>query len=48
MVDDTTRLLGLDGLAVARAVDGPDGLIAYSVTADEQVRGRRGRKGNRE
>jgi transposase len=38
MVDDTTRLLGLAGLAVTGVDDGPDGLVVRLATADEQAR----------
>uniref|UniRef100_UPI0029C9B07D ISL3 family transposase n=1 Tax=Micromonospora sp. RTP1Z1 TaxID=2994043 RepID=UPI0029C9B07D len=38
MVEDTTRLLGLDGLAVVRVDDGVDGPVVHLVTADEQAR----------
>ena len=38
MVNDTTRLLGLDGLAVVGVADGPDGPVVDLVTADEQAR----------
>jgi transposase len=38
MVNDTTRLLGLDGLAVTAVADGPDGPVVDLVTADEQAR----------
>src|SRR5947207_460055 len=37
VVNDTTRLLGLDGLAVAGVADDPDGLVVHVVTADEQA-----------
>lgn len=40
MVNDTTRLLGLAGLAVVRVDDGAhDGPVVHLVTADEQARG---------
>ena len=35
VVNDTTRLLGLDGLAVVGVEDGPAGLVVQVVTADE-------------
>jgi transposase len=38
MVDDTSRLLGLDGLAVVGVNDGPDGPVVHLVTADEDAR----------
>jgi len=38
MDDATTRLLGLDGLAVAGVDDGTDGPVVHLVTADEQAR----------
>ena len=38
MVDDTSRLLGLDGLAVVGVEDGPDGPVVQVVTADENAR----------
>ncbi|MGI5215860.1 ISL3 family transposase [Plantactinospora sp. CA-290183] len=38
MVEDTTRLLGLAGLAVTGVADGPDGPVVDLVTADEQAR----------
>lgn len=38
MVNDTTRLLGLDGLAVTGVDDGPDGPLVHLVTVDEQAR----------
>lgn len=38
MVDDTSRLLGLEGLAVAGVEDGPDGLVVQVQTVDEQAR----------
>lgn len=38
MVEDTTRLLGLRGLAVVGVEDGPDGLVVHLVTADERAR----------
>src|SRR5258708_4507120 len=38
MVNDTTRLLGLDGLAVVAVKDGVDGPVVHLVTADEQAR----------
>jgi transposase len=38
MVDDTSRLLGLDGLAVVGVQDGPDGLLVQVQTADERAR----------
>lgn len=38
MVNDTTRLLGLDGLAVVGVADGPAGLVVQVVTADEAAR----------
>ena len=38
MVEDTTRLLGLDGLAVVKVDDGVDGPVVRLVTADEQAR----------
>jgi transposase len=38
MVEDTTRLLGLIGLAVAMVEDGQDGPVVHLVTADEQAR----------
>jgi transposase len=38
MVEDTTRLLGLEGLAVARVDDGVDGLVVHLFTADDQAR----------
>jgi hypothetical protein len=38
MDDATTRLLGLDGLAVAGVADGPRGPVVALVTADEQAR----------
>jgi transposase len=37
MVEDTTRLLGLAGLAVLRVDDGVDGPVVRLVTADEQA-----------
>jgi transposase len=38
MVDDTSRLLGLDGLAVVEVQDGPDGPVVYVETTDERAR----------
>lgn len=38
MVDDTSRLLGLDGLAVVGVTDGPHGLVVQVNTADERAR----------
>ena len=38
MVNDTTRLLGLAGLAVTGVADGMDGPVVHLVTADEQAR----------
>ncbi len=38
MVNDTTRLLGLDGLAVVGVEDGPVGPVVHVVTADEAAR----------
>ncbi|WP_346533850.1 ISL3 family transposase [Micromonospora sp. DPT] len=38
MVEDTTRLLGLAGLAVVGVADGADGPVVDLVTADEQAR----------
>ncbi|MBQ0905320.1 transposase family protein [Micromonospora sp. U21] len=38
MFNDTTRLLGLAGLAVTGVADGPDGPVVDLVTADEQAR----------
>jgi transposase len=38
VVNDTTRLLGLDGLAVVRVADGMDGPVVHLVTADEEAR----------
>jgi transposase len=38
MVEDTTRLLGLDGLAVVGVEDGSDGPVVHLATADEQAR----------
>ncbi|QSB16867.1 ISL3 family transposase [Natronosporangium hydrolyticum] len=38
MVDDTSRLLGLDGLAVVGVTDGPQGLVVQVNTADERAR----------
>jgi transposase len=38
VVNDTTRLLGLDGLAVVGVEDGPAGLVVQVVTADEAAR----------
>jgi hypothetical protein len=38
VVDDTTRLLGLDGLAVVGVADDPDGPVVHLVTADEWAR----------
>lgn len=38
MVDDTSRLLGLDGLAVVGVQDGPEGLVVQVNTADERAR----------
>jgi transposase len=38
MVEDTTRLLGLEGLAVARVDDGVDGPVVHLLTADDQAR----------
>lgn len=38
MVDDTSRLLGLDGLAVVGVADGPDGPLVQLETADERAR----------
>lgn len=38
MVDDTTRLLGLEGLAVVGVEDGADGPVVRLVTADEAGR----------
>jgi hypothetical protein len=34
--DDTSRLLGLDGLAVLGFTDGSDGPVVYLETADER------------
>jgi transposase len=38
MVEDTTRLLGLAGLAVVGVEDGLDGPVVHVVTADERAR----------
>jgi len=38
MIDDTTRLLGLDGLAVTGVQDGTEGPVVHLATADEQAR----------
>lgn len=38
MVEDTSRLLGLTGLAVALVEDGSDGPVVHLETADEQAR----------
>ena len=38
MVDDTSRLLGLDGLAVVGVSDGPDGPVVQLATAEENAR----------
>jgi hypothetical protein len=38
VVNDTTRLLGLDGLAVVGVEDGPAGPVVHVVTADETAR----------
>jgi transposase len=38
MVDDTSRLLGLDGLAVVGVADGPHGPVVQVNTADERAR----------
>lgn len=38
MVDDTSRLLGLDGLAVVGVADGPDGPVVQVQTADDRAR----------
>ncbi|MFC7247100.1 transposase family protein [Catellatospora aurea] len=38
MEDATTRLLGLDGLAVIAVADGPHGPVVDLVTADERAR----------
>lgn len=38
MVNDTTRLLGLDGLAVVGVEEGPVGPVVHLVTADEAAR----------
>jgi transposase len=38
VVNDTTRLLGLDGLAVVSVEDGPVGPVVHVVTADEAAR----------
>jgi transposase len=38
MANDTTRLLGLDGLAVVAVNDGMDGPVVHLVTADERAR----------
>jgi len=38
MVDDTTRLLGLHGLAVTTVADGPHGPVVHLITANEQAR----------
>jgi len=38
MVDGTTRLLGLEGLAVAGVADGLDGPVVHVFTVDEQAR----------
>src|SRR6266545_1680010 len=38
VVNDTTRLLGLDGLAVIGVEDGPVGPVVHVVTADERAR----------
>ncbi|MEV6815592.1 ISL3 family transposase [Micromonospora sp. NPDC051296] len=38
MVEDTTRLLGLAGLAVVGVADGADGLVVDLVTTDERAR----------
>lgn len=38
MVNDTTRLLGLDGLAVVGVAGDPDMPVVHLVTADEQAR----------
>jgi len=38
MVDDTSRLLGLHGLAVVGVSGGPDGLVVQVSTADERAR----------
>ncbi|MER7009459.1 transposase family protein, partial [Dactylosporangium sp. NPDC000555] len=38
MANNTTRLLGLHGLAVVGVADDPDGPVVHLVTADEQAR----------
>lgn len=38
MVDDTSRLLALDGLAVVEVQDGPDGPVVHVETVDERAR----------
>ena len=38
MLNDTTRLLGLDGLAVTEVTDGPTGPVVQLRTADDQAR----------
>jgi len=38
MVEDATRLLGLDGLAVVRVDESGDGPVVHLVTAEEQAR----------
>jgi transposase len=38
VVNDTTRLLGLDGLAVVGVGGDPDGPVVHLVTADERAR----------
>ena len=38
MVDDTSRLLGLHGLAVVGVADGPEGLVVQVQTGDERAR----------
>jgi hypothetical protein len=38
VVNDTTRLLGLSGLAVVGVEDGMDGPVVHLVTADEEAR----------
>ncbi|MFJ1675073.1 hypothetical protein ACIODT_08600 [Streptomyces sp. NPDC088251] len=38
MANDTTRLLGLDGLAVVGVADDTDGPVVHLVTADERAR----------
>ncbi|MER5901208.1 transposase family protein [Streptomyces mirabilis] len=38
MANDSTRLLGLDGLAVVGVADDTDGPVVHLVTADERAR----------